>query len=68
MKKTTKTATKTTKFAYIREDAWGAYYATNDHEVLARSMNFDEAETLLRKVAPGKTIKVVGEGGTMTLH
>ena len=59
---------KTTKYAYIRQDAWGAYYATNNGEVLARSMNFDEAEALLRKVAPGKVIKAITDYGTMTLR
>jgi hypothetical protein len=62
MKKTT----KTTKYTYIRQDPWGGYGVFDNHEVLARSLNFDEAEAIARET--GKTIKVVDDYGTMTLR
>ena len=59
---------KTTKYTYIRQDPWGGYGVFNNGEAVARSLNFDEAEALARKVAEGKTIKVVDDYGTMTLR
>ena len=59
---------KTTKYAYIKQDPWGAYRVSNDGETVARSLTFDEAEAVARKVAEGKTIKVIADWGTMTLR
>lgn len=64
MKKTA----KTTKYTYIRQDPWGGYGVFDNHEAVARSMNYPEAEALARKVANGKTIKVTADWGTYTIR